>query len=355
MLMLEDMTSIQTILLHGMAGIGKTTLANAVYTHVIERHIHLESSKWSFCRIDVGQNCTEEKICKLQANIIEMLCRKRPNIQDHSSDQIELDKCFQELCKDNRHLFLYIDNILETSMLKNLLPHRAILPSNSRLLITSRYNCCLELELKGLREFKLYEVKVLTHEKARDLLKMLIFDKQEVGEQGGELESGMDDVMKYCGGHPLALEVVGKHLKAKSSRVSAFKSVCDSLKPWEPISGQHSEDKIRQSLNYCYMDLTHNLQEKFLDIIAFWKGVEWDDVVLYIGEEDLLTLQDLAFVRKEVRQGGVKIVDVHDLFVALGRRKMKETGFRIAEDVHRKNKALHILDKCGEQVQSLVP
>lgn len=356
MLMLDDTTTIRTILLHGMAGIGKTTLANAVYTHVIERH-NSESSKWRFCRIDVGQNCSLEKICKLQANMIETLSNKRLNIQDHSSGQIELDKCFQELCKDNRHMFLYIDNISKPSVLQDLLPHRVILPSNSRLLITSRSNCCQELRPKGLREFKSYEVKVLTNEKARELLETLIFDEQEGfagAKQGGELEVRMNNIVKYCGGHPLALEVVGKHLKSKSRRVDAFESACESLKSWESISGQQSEDKICQTLNHCYTDLIPKLQEKFLDIIAFWKGVEWDDVVLYIGEEDLLTLQELAFVRKEIRQcistSKVHIVDVHDLFVALGQSKMNETGFRIIEEVN-KIKAQHILNKRGEQVQ----
>lgn len=136
-------------------------------------------------------------------------------------------------------------------------------------------------------------------------------------------------MLNACGGMPLALELVGKFLK-KRNRDSAWKYTLEALQSSDPLTGTKDMSSYLGKLESMYEQLSKPLQRAFLDTITYYLDLPWDMVNHVIGEERLLALEELAFVKKKRSLDGDDIarVHVHDLLVSLGRKL--EPGLRIS-------------------------
>jgi len=159
----------RAVVLHGLPGIGKSTLGDAVYAR-------LSFPGRTHCKIEVGENPSSEKICTLQASILERLSGEKPRFGYPLEGSQRLGKYLEE-CREA--VFLYIDNVLHASDLKDLLPEELSLPSKSRVLVTSRVaNLCSELDDWGLVS-EVYEVEELDFVQAKRMFCLLVFDDED--------------------------------------------------------------------------------------------------------------------------------------------------------------------------------
>lgn len=298
-------------------GIGKSTLGDGVYARV-------NPTGRTHCKIEVGENPSPEKIRDLQANIMERLSGIKRRLGDYNEGCQKLDTFLRTECQEP--LFIFIDNVLDIEALHDLLPERLVLPERSRLLVTSRgVNVCALLEEKGI-ESEQYEVEELDFAQAKKLLCSHVFERPE---PPAEKQQQVTDVLKACGGLPLALEVVGKYLRFHK-RDSAWVHVISSLQSWDSLSGT-KENRLYHKLEFSYDQLTNPQRKAFLDITTFFLDLPWEMVNYVIGEDRLVALQELALVKKKrLDFDEFSRVHIHDLLVALGRNY--EKGVRIWSD-----------------------
>uniref|UniRef100_A0A6N2LUE2 TIR domain-containing protein n=1 Tax=Salix viminalis TaxID=40686 RepID=A0A6N2LUE2_SALVM len=123
-----------------------------------------------------------------------------------------------------------------------------------------------------------------------------------------------NDVVDYCGGIPLALEVLGSSLSAKNK--SRWKCVIEKLR----IIPNHD---IQEKLRICFDRLDdHKLQKTFLDLACFFIGrnKEYVSHILetrcgYNPEDDLGTLGERSLIK--VNASGE--ISMHNLLRDMGR------------------------------------
>ncbi|CAM6091505.1 unnamed protein product [Calypogeia fissa] len=305
-------TGVRAVVLHGMGGIGKSTLGMAL-------HARLPFKGRAHAKVEIGECPTKEKIKDYQKEILERLSGQKPAIGNYSEGQQQL-KYYLKECTDP--ILLFIDNIFKGEDLENLLPETLELPDRSRIIVTSRdASVCAVLQEKGVT-CQPYPVAELGHDQARELLCLQVF---KGGPPPISKERLVNELLSICGGLPLALEVVGRYLRRHSTDM-AWNSAIKSLKECRPLSGK-KEDQLIQSLMFSYNQLSEDYQKAFLDITCLLADTPWDWLEPIYGEK-LVTLEELALVNKINEGDGFVRLQVHDLLVALGRSLQRGTRIR---------------------------
>lgn len=320
MLEMED-SETRAVVLHGMGGIGKSTLGDGVYAK-----LNFTKGR-NHCKVEVGESPSLDKLRDLQANIMERLSGKKVRLGDHREGSQCLGQFLGNECQEP--LFIFIDNVFNADVLTDLLPEELTLPKHSRVLVTSRdANACPVLEEMGFKCSK-YKVEELDHFQSRRLLCLHAFGGKEAAEtEAAEKQNNFMSILRLCAGLPLALEVVGKYLKSRNWD-SASKHVVDSLQSCDSLTG-NKENRLYRSLEFSYAQLAKADAKSFLDITAFLVDLPWEMVSHVIGEGRLKALEELALIKQKLDVDKVTRVHVHDLLIALGRNK--ETGIRVWSD-----------------------
>ncbi|KAL4382262.1 hypothetical protein AHAS_Ahas04G0215900 [Arachis hypogaea] len=144
----------------------------------------------------------------------------------------------------------------------NLAGEQAWFGPGSRIIITTR-----DVEaLKGPEVHETYEVEGLVESEALNLFCLKAFKQQKPTEGFLDLSK---EVVKYSGGLPLALEVLGSYLNGRP--IAVWYSAIERIK-----KTSHSE--IIDVLKISYEGLEDTEKDIFLDIACFFKGDEKDGV-----------------------------------------------------------------------------
>ncbi|KAH9290547.1 hypothetical protein KI387_034664, partial [Taxus chinensis] len=320
------------VIVYGIGGAGKTTLANEVYAT-------LNLKGWKHSKVTLIKNMeSHPNIEELQTQILsELTGKKHDTVKDYQSGQQEL-KCILE----TGDVFVYIDNILSKEHLENLLPKKINSQGRVRILATARKNdASVVFECCGVTPCELYPIESLPVESALELLCRKI-------DRGREINSIVDErpqtreIAEKCNCCPLFLEVVGAYLHKRHNEIEAYEKVFGWLSEGEAFSG-YKEDRFDESrILFAYHELEVNAQEAFLDICSFFSDWEWDEVACIVGDEELQCLQEGALVKRiEVEdyfpgysrsKREVRRISIHDLILIAGRNKSKGNRFRSADD-----------------------
>ncbi|CAL5378160.1 unnamed protein product [Camellia sinensis] len=237
------------MVIYGMGGIGKTTLAKIAYNQNFDR---FESSSFL---ADIRESSTQPNgLLRLQKQLLSnILKRKKKRIHNVDEGIIKIKDAM--CCK---RVLVVLDDVDELDQLNAILGMRDWLHPGSKIIITTRR----ERILKAHERCEMYKVKELS-----DVEALCLFCRHAFG-QDHPVEPYVEQSKKatyYCNGLPLALEVLGSSLSGEN--VDVWESALTKL-------GRFSKVKLHNVLQISYDCLDDHDKDLFLDIVCFfaWKG-----------------------------------------------------------------------------------
>ncbi|KAG6556466.1 hypothetical protein Mapa_002411 [Marchantia paleacea] len=315
----------RAVVIHGMGGIGKSTLGQALY--------YLISGK----EIDEGMACMLDMT---PPNTVDMLqdelllkfgCRERRPASRNVMKQ-KLVQCFKSL---RRCVFIFIDNVENGSLLEELLPYPVIpsLEAGVRILIATR-NGDVRNSVQAIgipsHQIELFEMRELDKDLSKTLLRYHML-KDLTLELPVTLLQYEERVLKSCEGLPLALEVIGSYLHGKASDEDQWRWVIKALeKPFAPDGSADKDYSLISALEFSYSNINSECQQAFIDIGFCFNHSPWSDLEILYGPA-LEILRTRALLKKEVKlfkDTGLQVecVKVHPCFVTLCRKKAEDSG-----------------------------
>ena len=281
--------------IYGISGIGKTTVAMAIYNDISSQ---FDGS--SFLR--VGETPTSG-LHELQKKILEDTLKvQSPTIQDRSQG---INVIKERLC--SKKVLIVLDDVDEIEQLNNLSGKDGWYGPKSIVIITTKDINLLNQH--GVDQF--YEVKELNHEEAIGLFNWSAFKQNTPKSE--DFKNLSDCVVKYAKGLPLALKVLGGFLCDKS--LDEWKSELDKLKRIPNM-------KVQDILRVSYNKLDDINQEIFLDIACFFRGEDKDFVSRILGSDaniGIRVLQQRCLITIFENK-----LDMHDLLQQMGREIVRK-------------------------------
>ncbi|WVZ17062.1 hypothetical protein V8G54_010044 [Vigna mungo] len=255
--LLEEKQSNDVLLLGiwGMGGIGKTTIAKAIYNK-----IGLNFEGRSFLA-DIREAWGQEAghVC-LQQQLLSDI-HKGNNTKIHNSESGKF--ILRERLRRKRILVI-LDDVNELQQLNALCGNREWFGSGSRIIITTRD---IHL-LRGKRVDQVFAMTGMNVDESIELFSWHAFKQASPKEDFIDLSR---NVVAYAGGLPLALEVLGSYLFGME--VTEWKSVLEKLR-------KIPDEKVQEKLKISYDGLSDDTEKGiFLDIACFFIGKDRNDVI----------------------------------------------------------------------------
>ncbi|KAL2472160.1 disease resistance protein (TIR-NBS-LRR class) [Abeliophyllum distichum] len=250
LLNLESTADVRMIGIWGMGGIGKTTIARAVFDQIFS---NFDGS----CYLDnvreisktLGLTSLEEKL------LSDTLMEKSANLHNNTS------MLFARLC--HKRVLVVLDDVNEDEQLDRLAGGHDRFGAGSRIIITTRNRQLLSSrEVDGV-----YEVSVLGTDVALKLFNKFAFKE---GFPKDKFEKLARDAVKYSRGLPLALKVLGSFLHGRD--VDEWENALERL-------NEVPEDGILEKLKVSFDALNDKEKNIFLDVACFFKGGKKENVM----------------------------------------------------------------------------
>ncbi|KAK3416059.1 hypothetical protein EUGRSUZ_H01621, partial [Eucalyptus grandis] len=278
MLNLESDDDVLMIGLWGPGGIGKTTLAKAIYNVIFRQFkgsCFLANKKGlSVFSVDGGINLIQDRLC-------------------------------------HKKVLLVLDDVNDIKQLNALAGECKWFGKGSRIIITTRDNHVLTSH--GIDKDHIYEVKSLEDCEALELFNKHAFLRSNKMVIRGDL---VDSALHYANGFPLALEVLGTFLcgRTECERESALNKLAKS-----------PDKTINDVLKISYDGLEDYAKEIFLDIACFFKGRHTKYIMKVLDSCDFdTTIGVQVLVEKSliIEENGT--LHMHDLIQLMGMDIVKQ-------------------------------
>ncbi|WVZ49962.1 hypothetical protein U9M48_001273, partial [Paspalum notatum var. saurae] len=316
----------------GVGGLGKTTLAKAVY-----EEFKAEFICWAF--VSVGRNPDPKKVFR---DILIELNKTYMDPKFATLDETHLIKELRDFLKKKRY-FIVIDDVWDTKSWKTI--NWALVENNtgSRIIITTR-----NLEVAT---GEVYNLQPLSHKDSRELLYARIFGGEDKCgyNQRHKVSEVADKILKKCGGVPLAVITMASYLVGKS--MGQWLEVCNSIGFCGKDKEQTGDTEWILSLSYydlpshlktCLLYLSIFPEDHFIrkdELIWMWIGEGFIDVKPEIGLfetgegyfNDLIN-RSLIQPAEEEHSKIVEGCRVHDMILDLIVSLSRKTNFAIVPD-----------------------
>jgi len=287
--------------LYGTGGMGKSTLAKAIYNFVADQF-------QGVCFLhNVRENSAHNNLKHLQEELLSKTVRVNIKLGD-VSEGIPIIQ--QRLSR--KKILLILDDVNKQEQLEALAGGLDWFGCGSRIIITTRDKHLLNCH--GIE--RTYAVKGLNGTKDLELLRWMAFKSDKV-------PSGYEDILNravtYASGLPLAIVTIGSNLFGKS--VEDWNRTLDE---YEKIPNK----EIQRILKVSYDALEEKDQSVFLDIACCFKGCKWTKVeeilhahyghcikhhVGVLAEKSLIDISEFGF-----------IVTLHDLIEDMGKEIVRQ-------------------------------
>ncbi|KAK9276102.1 hypothetical protein L1049_005633 [Liquidambar formosana] len=298
---------IQFLGFHGMGGVGKTTLAKALYNKLV---IHFECRSFvSSVRETLAQ---QNGFVSLQNKLIgDLSLGKVPPVNEVNAGSIAI----KGIVRGTRVLIV-LDDVDDISQLNVLGLRKKWFYGGSRIIITTRDRRVL----LGYHVDEFYEVKELDSSNALQLFSYHALRREKPTENFLNLSK---EIVSLTGGLPLALEVFGSFLFDKR-RIEEWEDALQKLKQIRP---HHLQDVLKISFNgldeqekCIFLDIAClfvQMQMKREDAIDILKGcgfrAEIAVVVLTAKSLIKITEDSTLWMHDQLRDMGKQIVRQENL------------------------------------------
>ncbi|KAL3717514.1 hypothetical protein ACJRO7_009016 [Eucalyptus globulus] len=293
---------VRVLVVHGMGGVGKTTLAKAVFNEI--------SPLFDGCSFlsDARETSRNGGIIRLQNQLLSHILKWSKDVND-VDDGVNMIR--QKFCKMS--VLIVLDGVDDREQLMELTGSRVQLGPGSRIIVTTRNKGLLATE----EYYYAYEMTELNPWHA-----LLLFRDHAFGENVPEedFKTLSSEIVATIGGIPLALEASGSFLRGKDLKI--WLETLERLR-------EVPDGSVQKMLRISYEALSLREKQIYLDIACFFNGLEstsaaylWKDCG-YFPERGLATLTDMSLLKIDHDN----ILRMHDLIRDLGREIVREEHY----------------------------
>ncbi|WKA11697.1 hypothetical protein VitviT2T_029171 [Vitis vinifera] len=274
--------------INGISGIGKTTIAKAIYNKI---SYHFQSTIFL---TNVGENSRGHHLNLPQFQQL---------LDDASIGTYGRTK--------NKRVLLVVDDVDRLSQVEYLVKLRDSFSLRSRIIFTTRDRHLLNVAKLDAS----YESKGLTHEEAIHLFSWHAFKQTFPKEDYVGL---VNHVVGYVKGHPLALKVLGSSLFGKT--ITEWKCILHKLR-------KNTHGEIYNELKVSFDGLTPTEQEIFLKVVCLLKGKDEESVSTILdslglgSESGIQVLHDMCLATISNNK-----LYMHDLLQQMGQKLIDENN-----------------------------
>ncbi|KAM1064495.1 hypothetical protein ACFX2A_029132 [Malus domestica] len=293
----DGSTNVGILVVYGMSGIGKTTIAKHVYN----------SNFRSFEGSSFIENIREtvdrpNGLVQIQKQLLsDILNGREVKIHGVSEGLIKIESAIS-----SRRVLLVLDDVDHMDQLDAVLKMKDRFYPGSKILITTRR----ERLLKAHQVTKVHKVETLHDNESLELFSWHAFRQDHP--LRGYMEYS-EKVVHYCDGLPLALKVLGSSLSGES--IDVWESALEKLKVFP-------NGEIMNKLRISYDSLQDDHDRKlFLHIACFLIGRNKSYIVRILDGCDFYTIVGIQNLldRCLVTIDGCNNVQMHDLIRDMGR------------------------------------
>ncbi|XP_029127157.1 TMV resistance protein N isoform X2 [Cajanus cajan] len=291
--------------IYGTGGIGKTTLAKALYDSIYKQ---FEGSSFL-------SNVREKS---KQIKGLELLQKSLlSDILEVEESKIQVKNIEEGIITiksrlDFKRVLIILDDVDDIKQMYSLAREHDWFGLGSRIIITTRDQHLLDVG----RIKKKYEVKVLNHPESLELFCQSVFRKNYPKSNYKDLSHR---AIRCCKGLPLALKVLGCHLVGKD--LSGWN---DALDKYE----KSPHEDVQKVLRISYDSLSLNEKDIFLDIVCFFNGWKLKQAKEVLDACDFNSGDGITtLVNKSLLTIDNKYLHMHDLIQAMGKYIVKEEAW----------------------------
>ncbi|XP_015938916.1 disease resistance-like protein DSC1 [Arachis duranensis] len=264
----------------GMVGIGKTTIAQMLYAESFPHYDHA-------C---YAENAKEYPLQRLLSVLLK---------EEISTDVSGFMKIISSL--SNKKVLIILDNVndFDQPLLEAVCEGYKNHSRESKLIITTRHKHLLENRVDWI-----FEVQQWNDSKSRELLSLKAFEESIPPKP---YESLVNKVVRYAGGIPLALNLLGSYLRSKS--IQFWESTLEKLE-------KHPDQRIHTAFRKIYDELEDLDKEIFLDIAFFFHGEKIDLVTSILKACDLSPIRGIEVLQDKALITTIpyeKTIEMHGL------------------------------------------
>ncbi|KAB2609920.1 TMV resistance protein N-like [Pyrus ussuriensis x Pyrus communis] len=279
----------------GMGGLGKTTAAKAIYNQIHHKF------QFKCFLADVRDITSQHGLVYLQGKFVsDILQLAKPQIISNVDAGITVIKHHLQ----RRRVLVIIDNVDKFDQLNAIAGSRDWFGPGSRVIITTRDEHLLKL----LKVDKIYPAQKMNEKEALELFSWHAFENRCPDEGYYELSK---KVVSYCGGLPLALQVLGSLLIDRGQ--AEWKNQLEKLKTIP-------EEEILEKLRISFRGLDVQQKAIFLDISCYFVGMDKDYVAKILDGCGFSTTIGISILRERslvtVEENNLMM---HDLLQEMGR------------------------------------
>ncbi|GJV18209.1 NB-ARC domains-containing protein [Tanacetum coccineum] len=284
----------------GFSGIGKTTLAKAIYNSM---YTYFEGR--CFCE-DVQGVTKRQGLTQVQMQMfVKILKTENPRISSVSEGTKVIKQ--RMACKP---ILLVLDDVNDLEQIEALAGSPDWFSPGSLIIFTGK-----DKQLLRSHNVEIYEMEILDDYKSLELFSLNAFGKRHPTQDFEELAF---QIMKYLQGHPLALKVIGRSLYGKSMHV--WNSELDRLQT-------NPNPDIQQKLRPSFDGLASDQKRMFLDIACAFIGENKDFAVSVLHSRNcsakaiIEVLVDKSLITVSAKNTSLQM---HELIQSMAREIVRE-------------------------------